>query len=687
MPRFAPRFGWANRLLRVDLSQGTARVEPLDGYAPDYLGGRGLGARIGWNDYATPVDPFAPEAPLIIVPGALTGTRSPYSGRTAVLGFAPQAHPYNWFTRANIGHQWGNELKHAGYDGIVVTGASDEPVQIVIRDDEVRIVPAAHLWGLDAFDVQEAIRGELGREVRTLAIGPAGERLSRIATIHTATSSTAGQSGFGAVMGAKKLKAISVIGTGDVPLAHPEEFNALVKQVSDKVRGYKRPRDLSGVNKQLQAECGGKVRNYACTASCPTPCNLYYSDMPGVAHPERRWEGHWTCVGSLFRGIAEGGPLNRQGLFDFKLGAYAGLEMNVLSNRYGLNQWDLLIGMVPWLVRSQRAGRIAEMNGMPMNWQDPQFWDMFLHAIAYREGMGDALAEGGLRAASLLGVGEDLVRRSYTAWGYAGHWDGHGCMANHLVFPYWVVSALQWATDTRDPYSSSHCYVQNVMRWSPLDGKYYGEGLNWDEMRHIGEIVYGSSLATDPESGYREKAFPAYYHDKRAVMKDSLPSDDQTFTLIYDPHAPDKFFRIGDIPGPSVDYHLFRLGTGTTWEEGEFEMAAERIYTLERALCVRHWGRDRHMDERVIPSFTYEENWVNPVLGSKQALDPTQFAPVLDDYYRHLGWDAQTGWPTAARMEAIGLGDAHTPMVEGAQAAQAELAPLTSPAALGPIQP
>ncbi|MBC7235543.1 MAG: hypothetical protein H5T69_06850 [Chloroflexi bacterium] len=683
--KFAPLHGWANRLLRIDLSTATIEVEPIEPYVPDYIGARGIAARIAWNEYPEPVDPFAPEAPLMIIAGALTGTRSPYSGRTSICGFSPQAFPYNWFTRANIGARFGDELKKAGYDGIIITGASESPVQILITDDEVRIATADHLWGLDAYDAQNAVCADTGKRYQTLTIGPAGERRSRIATIHTATSSAAGQSGFGAVMGAKKLKAISVLGSGEITAAEPDLFNRLIRAVGDEVRTYKGPRDLSALNAALQADRGGRVRPYACTASCPTPCNLYYSDMPGVACPDRRWEGHWTCVGGCLRGIPEGGPIAHGGLFDWKLGTYGGLEMNVLSNRYGINQWDLIVSMVPWLERCQQAGLLSEINGMKMDWQDPKFWAHFLHALAYREGEGDALAEGGFRAAQVLGVGQDLVRRYYTGWGYGGHWDGHACWLNHLVFPYWIVSALQWSTDTRDPYSSSHGYVQNIMRWSPLAiGQRHAPDLTWEHMRIIGEIVYGSADSTDPKSGYKAKAYPAFYHDKRSVMKDTVPTDDQTFPLIYGVRTEDHFCRIpvegmGIIDGPSADYHLFRAGTGTPWSEEEFERAAERIYTLERAICVRHWGRNRKMDESVLPAYEYPENWVNEVLGERYALDRAKFKPVMDDYYRYFGWDVETGRPTRERLTKLGLAEVYEPMMAGAAAAEARLEPWLEP--------
>ncbi|MFP3895411.1 MAG: aldehyde ferredoxin oxidoreductase N-terminal domain-containing protein [Anaerolineales bacterium] len=669
--RFAPLHGWVNRILRVDLSNGSIEVEPVEPYVPDYLGGRGLAARLAWEDYPDPVDALAPENPLMVMAGALTGTVSPYSGRAAVCGFSPQAYPYSWFTRANIGAQWGAELKKAGYDGIIVTGASDTPVQIVIRDDEVRIAPADHLWGLDTYETMEALENEVDSRVKPLIIGPAGERLSRIATIHAATSSAAGQGGFGAVMGSKKLKAISVVGSGRVSVAHREEFRDFVGAVRNELRPNRPLRDLESANEKLESDRGGRVRHYACTAACPTPCNRYYTNMPGVAHPERTYEGHMACVGSCFPGQSEDGPISYGGLYDWNLGLYGGFEMNVLSNRYGLNQWDLIVSMVPWLERCQNAGLVDEMNGMPMDWQDPEFWAQFLHAIAYREGMGDALAKGGLRASEELGMGQGFARRYYTGWGYGGHWDAHACWLNYLVFPYWLVSTLQWSTDTRDPYSSSHGYVQNIMRWAPFAIRNWREvEVTWDHIRGISERVYGSAEALDPRSGYKEKAYPAYYHDKRSVMKDCVPTDDQVFPLIYSVTSEDRFFRVGEVEGPSVDYHLFRLGTGTEWDEEEFEQAAERIYTLERALCVRHWGRDRGMDDSVLPSFTYEENWENPILGEKYALDREKIEPVRKEYYQHLGWDPSTGRPTRKRLCDLDLEDIYEPMISGAEEAE-----------------
>jgi aldehyde:ferredoxin oxidoreductase len=673
---FPSLHGWTNRILRVDLSSHRAWTTETAPMAPDYLGARGLAARIVWDECPEPVDPFDPANPLMVMPGALTGTISAYSGRTVICTFSPQAWPYHWFTRSSIGGHFGGELKRAGYDGLIVTGASNSPARILIRDDEVSILPADDLWGQDVFDTLEALESAEGKGARSLVIGPAGERLSRIATIMTATSSAAGQGGFGAVMGSKRLKAVTVLGSGQVSLANHERVAEITRAVGEEARATRDVRSgVQHVNERLAAEGGGSARPYACTESCVSPCNYFYSDVPGSVQ-NCRWRGHWTCVGGLLGGMSEQGPISHGGVFDWRQGTRKGLELNVLSNRYGLNQWDMIIGMVPWLEACQRAGLVSELNGVPIDWRSNKFWSAFLHALAYREGTGDALAEGGWAAARILGLGEDLVRRYYTGWGYAGHWDGHGDWANYIVFPFWLVSVFQWLTDTRDPIPSDHSGTWYSMRWGP-----FGQGPNtppdkaitWDHMRAISQRLYGTPAVFDPHSGYEAKGYAGFFHTRRAIIKDCLPVDDFVFPMFFSPNTPDRFCRVAGIDGPSLEYHLFAAGTGTPWDEAEFERAADRVYALERAITVRHWGRNRAMDELVIPSYEYKENWASPALGERHALQRESVMPEIDSYYRHLGWDVSTGWPTKERLEALGLGEVYDPMVDGAQRAQETL--------------
>ena len=661
-----------NRILRIDLSAMTVRAQESGGYLPEFLGGRGLAAKIAWDEYLRPIDPFDPDNPLMVFPGALAGTRSPYSGRTTVCSFSPQGYPYTWFTRSNIGGWIGGNIKRAGYDGIIIIGKAEQPVRIRVADDEVAVLPADDLWGLDALDTLEELSRLEGKAFKSLVIGPAGERLSRIATIQTGTSSACGQGGFGAVMGAKNLKAISVSGTYEVRAARPDAIRDLARQVA-KVASPPQwfGGNLKALNEEMAREGNGTVRLRACTEGCVTPCYTEFRDMPGSVH-KRKWRGDWICVGSgVLAGSVSDALKDKSKASGFQLDRRAAFEMNVLTNRYGLNQFDVLAGIARWLSTCQEAGLIAELNGMAMDWSSPEFWDAFLHAIAYREGIGDALAEGGWRAAHILGLGEELVQQFYPGWGHCRHWDGHN--VDNLPFPFWIAPALQWLADTRDPFSTGHGSIR---------GRYFTEQAaktdSAEERERIlavardwGRRVYGTEAAADPYSGYEGKARVGYFHTIRPVIKDCVPVDDLTFPLILDRSAADGRVVLHDgdgheIEGTDVEYHLFCLGTGTRWSREQFEQAAARVYNLERALQVRHWGRDRSVDEMVLPYFEQLESYQNPLLEQRYSLDREQFRPVLDEFYSLHGWDPVTGWPTRERLEALGLKGVYEQMIAGA---------------------
>jgi aldehyde:ferredoxin oxidoreductase len=132
----------------------------------------------------------------------------------------------------------------------------------------------------------------------------------------------------------------------------------------------------------------------------------------------------------------------------------------------------------------------------------------------------------------------------------------------------------------------------------------------------------------------------------------------------------DDVAGIGTVDGPSIEYHLFCAGTGVQWSEEEFMRAAERVCTLERALQVRHWGRDRATDEMVLPYFEEPELHQSAYLDRRHGLDRRQFAPLLDEFYALHGWDAECGWPTEDRLIELGLKDVYQPMLDGAARAK-----------------
>ena len=642
--------GWAGKILRVDLSSGRVWTESSIPYGQNYIGGRGLAARIAWDEIPPGTGAFDPDNRLIVAVGPLTGTSAPNSGRSTVCSLSPQAYPYEWFSYSSIGGYWGPTLKYAGYDAVVVQGAASGPVYLWVDDGHAELRDAGDLWGQGTFATQERLMRRHGSDIRTLTIGQAGENRCRIAIIASGSASAAGQGGFGAVMGAKGLKAIAVRGTQGVPIADPAGFSECTLNVAKEMHAPSGCPKWSKLDPEL-------VRDYAqrfvaCSQGCANPiCRLsrFYENVPGVVYPDREYSGLVVCESTLFGG-APGT------FYDWKVGFAGGFELAHISQDYGINHWELGIGMAPWLRRCHEEGLLKSLDGEPFDLDSPQCWDSLFRKIVFREGIGAALAEGSVRAAKLLGMGEELVPKFFTAWGFAGHWDGHGDKINLIVFPYWLVTALQWAMSTRDPMASGHGYAQNIMNWSPMFSP--DEGLDWEKLAEVGANVYGTRQAVHPCSGYEAKAYPAIWHGHRSIIKDSVTVDDQSFPRIYSNRTPDHFARAANgMPGPSFEYHMFRLATGMDLTEEDFEQMAERVFNLERALQVRNWGRSRAVDEQVVPHFEEIENWVNPFVGKGVGLDREKFAALLDEYYALRGWDVQTGRPTAAKLQALGLAD------------------------------
>ena len=187
----------------------------------------------------------------------------------------------------------------------------------------------------------------------------------------------------------------------------------------------------------------------------------------------------------------------------------------------------------------------------------------------------------------------------------------------------------------------------------------------------IAEWLYGDDRALDPKGSYEGKAAAGAFHVVRSMMKDSLPNDDYVTPLVASPHSEDGIPRILGIEGRDVEAALFRAGTGVDWDAAAFERANLNAFTLERARQVRHFRRDRRMDESVLPYFTYPENWANRFVGERRALDLDRFEPVASEYYQRLDWDAVTGRPTEEAMQATGIDDAYADMVAGAAQAEA----------------
>ncbi len=220
---------WQGRLLRIDLNRGTCETEPLrEDWRDAYIGQRGLATKYLWEAGAARMDPLAPEMPLIFATGPLTGTSAATGGRYSVI---TKGALTGAVACSNSGGYFGAALKFAGWDMIIVTGRAETPVYLWIDDGEAELLPAdGFIWGESFWDTETALKERHGKDVRVAGIGRAGEALVRYACIMNDRDRAAGRSGVGAVMGAKRLKAIVVRGTGGVKVHDPARFAELVME-------------------------------------------------------------------------------------------------------------------------------------------------------------------------------------------------------------------------------------------------------------------------------------------------------------------------------------------------------------------------------------------------------------------------------------------------------------------------
>ena len=227
--------GYHDKILRVNLTTGQITVEqPGMRYFRKYLGGWNIIADVLLKEVPAKADPLGPANKLVFAPGVATGLPISGAGRNAVGAKSPLT---GGFGAAEMGGFWGAELKRAGFDAIIVEGESPKPVYLWIKDGQVELRDAGKLWGLKTKDTLEMIRQELGDpRVRCVHIGPGGENQVRFACVMEGTKDAAGRTGLGAVMGAKKLKAIAVRASAALPVQDADKVKELGRWMADGVR-------------------------------------------------------------------------------------------------------------------------------------------------------------------------------------------------------------------------------------------------------------------------------------------------------------------------------------------------------------------------------------------------------------------------------------------------------------------
>jgi len=640
----ASEFGYTGKILKVDLSRGTAVDIPTTDYADKFVGGRGFATKIYWDNVPPETKPFDAQNCVVFANGPLAGFPGLAGSRWLVCGKSPGINPEH-FSYCNLGGSWGAWLKFAGYDSLAIQGKSDKPVYLFIDDGKVEIRDASSLWGQGAIKVRETLNGMLGKDVRVAAIGPAGENLAVMANV-IADDDSSGSSGFGAVMGSKNLKAVAVRGSDKkVIAANPEKLQELVKYArklkEDSRFIFSGPHRMWAQYVPEDLKRNTKIRKTACYG-CISGC------IRATYEADNGEKGKYLCVAAVF--YAD--PTKKVGEWND-----VHFHASKLLNDYGLDVFAMG-GIIGWLMKCFMAGVLTEKDtGIPFTKMGSlEFIQTLSKKISLREGFGDILAQGLVKAADSVGgkakelLGDFIYQRTGTAYPYEPR--------------IYIVTGIPLAMEPRLPMPQLHEVAFPIHKWWDWSNKIEGSYLTSDAVRSISQKFFGSESALD-FSTYEGKALAAKKIQDRVLSKECLVLCDFAWPMVDVKHSED---HVGD---PTLQSKVFSAVTGRELDEAGLDKIGERVFNLQRAILVREGHNGRQAD--VLPEFDY-----TVPLARKPGLDPEcmvpgkggeplprmgavvdreKFEKIKDEYYRLRGWDVKTGLQTKAKLTELGLED------------------------------
>lgn len=671
--------GYAGSILVIDLGTATTSVLPTAKYR-EWGGGHGMGSALFWDlcEDKT-VSGFDPGNVVTIMSSPLAGTPAPSASRCEVQGIGVQSTP-EWFTRSNFGGRFASRMKSAGWDGIVVRGASPAPVWVNIEDSTVTFRDAKKdgLWGLETHHAQDRILELCGGADETgwrhigsipsrwtpydpavLVIGPAGERRSRIASLVHEAGSAADHGGFGGVWGAKNLKAIAVSGSRPVAVASADELlRARVSVKSTRagsadapVQGWGRFSATPRADAAFPLPAGGGGRPSACDC-CVTACRMRYVDGYGN-----------DSIGMATRIL----PMGEQGVGvapDADVQRYAA----DLAHRYGINVHEAG-GGVRYLLELFKKGVLGPGRlDVGLDWTKygtMEFVEAYFEMIANRSGAGDHMAEGFWRAAKAWGrLAEDSADGSlpYPVWGLPSvEIDPRSMM-------HWAFGSLLGDRDINEKDFSSMADAGALAQESGARGVPDAETL----VRAVAERMV--PLPPDPtrlDSGKVRVSADAvteltrWHRHYTRFWKQSALYCDNRFADWYSPVTPDES---GFTPIGEPLFWNAVTGDDLTFEEGIDR--GRRIWNLDNAIwTLQGRRRDAVMFAPYVHGTPFVPDAEHPVLMPMRtdgrwhygrvewvSIDAKFAEAVKTRFYTAEGWSVETGWPTRATLEDLGLG-------------------------------
>jgi aldehyde:ferredoxin oxidoreductase len=620
-------YGFVGKLLRVNLTTGNLQIEEINqSELRKYMGGIGYAVKMLYQEMPGGVDPLSPDAKVILATGAVTGTLCPSGGSYEVCYKSPLTSTWN---QARSGGSFGPKLKFAGFDFVVIEGKAEEPVYLFIQDGKAEIRPAKHLWGLNIEETTDTLIRETDElDISVAAIGPAGENGVIYAALINDRGRAAGRGGIGAVFGSKNLKAVVVCGHGGIKVAHPKEFADAIEKAEQWLKNYPfgvipalgtislvsmfnslgtlpTKNFQTGHFEKADQVCGETlnrkyvIKRRACYG-CSFACGRYTSVTSGkfITPP---------AEGPEFETVDLLGP--NCGVDDLE----AIIKAGYLCNIYGLDTVSTG-GSIAFAMECYEKGLLTDSDteGMPLRWGDGEVIIKLIEKIAQRDGIGKFLAQGVKRMSEKLGVDAEE---------FAMHVKGLEVPA-HEPRAESKVLAIQYAVS---PRGACHMHPNWASTWDfgQLDCGMKVFGLPWPPKEIKDE---------SPTKGvvYRYVALQGEISELLGAC------------IFY------SWGSEGSCITPQLYAEIVSALTGWNVTAEELLEAAERCWNLKRCFNARE-GFDRK-DDKLPKRFT-QAIPDGPSAGSRiENLDV-----MLDAYYDAMGWDKDSGLPTAEKLRELSL--------------------------------
>lgn len=607
-------FGYFMKIAEINLDTEEINLITLkEKEVKKFIGGSGLGAKLLYDYTDNKTDPLSGENVLIFTTGPLTGTKTFSSDRFEVITKSPLTGIY---AESDCGGRWGEGLKKCGFDGIVIKGKAKKPIYITMKDEEIKINDASDLWGKDTFATDTLIKEKMGPNSHVVCIGKAGENLVKFACIinEGKHARAAGRAGVGTVMGSKNLKAIGVLGTKKVKIAHEHEFNQFIKgltpsmvEQTEALRKYgtsvgveycESVGDLPIKNwyqgswegaKKISGQYMAKTvlkKNYYC-GKCIIGCGRTVEITEGKYKLEETAGPEYETIGMLGSNCL---------VDNIKIICKA----NELCNRYGLD--TISTGSaISFCMEAYEKGLITkeDTGGLKMEWGNGDALLGMIEKIANRQDLGKLLGEGLVKASKEIGG---------NSCEFAIHIKG-------LDFP---------AHDPRAKVSVALGYVTSNR------GACHLQAFTHD-------FEDGASM---PDLGYKETLDRFEIEGKAKFVVDF-----QHLMSMFDSLRCCKFIVFG---GMTIEplVKVLNLVTGWDFSKEDFLKAGERIFNLKRLYNVRE-GISRKDD--ILPP-----RILNHPRGGGAGKNLPHLNKMLNEYYQIRGWD-EFGIPTQKKLQELGL--------------------------------